>query len=667
MRGRNHFLIMPDKTGVDLIINELAVKDGKLVLNMSDGEKFIVDRDELHAAIDGMSKPLTVATKNDMLSLDKTSLTLHQRIFVKDDGDGKWAYYMVTGLDGDAPEFTKISDEDIWGSLFSDGVIAQVSKIGDLSDLNADLNDPVTLVEAINNVLSKHLDLANKVGDVSKLTTTEKGTIVGAINELKVNITTNADGILEIKNEIGDVTKINLDDADKETIVDALNKIIAVQGTKLDSESVLPIIISYTGVLSDLNTTAKDNLVAAINEVLGKLNDEVARATKVEGDLTQLITGDKTDLVSAINSVKNDLTTEVNRATQAENNLQTAIDNEVSRAQKAEADLQTAIDNEVARAKSVEGDLTKLKTTDKTDLVTSINEIVDGLTAETTRATQAESDLQTAIDNEVARAQKAESDIQAELDNTQKGAGLADDGKYVANTEANYINTATSLADADNKLDAQVKVNADAIKAEIDRAQKAEADLQTAINNEVDRAKSAEADLQTAIDNEVSRAQKAESDIQAELDNTQKGAGLADDGSYVINDKANYIANATSLADADNKLDAQVKVNADAIKAEINRAQKAEADLQTAIDNEVARAQNVESNLDAKINSEVTRAKSAEGNLEFDEKLNTTTTDEDGNQVVVKPTDLTDAINKEVARASKAEKLIKLFPIQTLI
>ena len=451
MRGRNHFLIMPDKTGVDLIINELAVKDGKLVLNMSDGEKFIVDRDELHAAIDGMSKPLTVVTKNDMFSLDKTSLTLHQRIFVKDDGDGKWAYYMVTGLDGDVPEFTKISDEDIWGSLFSDGVIAQVSKIGDLADLNADLNDPVTLVEAINNVLSKHLDLANKVGDVSKLTTTEKGTIVGAINELKVNITTNADGILEIKNEIGDVTKINLDDADKETIVDALNKIIAVQGTKLDSESVLPIIISYTGVLSDLNTTAKDNLVAAINEVLGKLNDEVARATKVEGDLTQLITGDKTDLVSAINSVKNDLTTEVNRATQAENNLQTAINNEVDRAQKAESDLQTAINNEVDRAKS------------------------------------AEADLQTAIDNEATT--RAQND----------GSLKFDSNLTVTDENGNSVSPANLT---------------DAINAEVKRAMTKESDLQTAINNEVDRAKSAEADLQTAINNEVDRATNAEKSLQ---------------------------------------------------------------------------------------------------------------------------------------------------------
>lgn len=65
-----------------------------------------------------------------------------------------------------------------------------------------------------------------------------------------------------------------------------------------------------------------------------------------------------------------------------------------------------------------------------------------------------------------------------ELNKTQEGAGLAKDGKYIKNTEANYIAEAVSLADADNKLDAALKETNDnvatlngkveALQAEVD-------------------------------------------------------------------------------------------------------------------------------------------------------------------------------------------------------
>lgn len=51
--------------------------------------------------------------------------------------------------------------------------------------------------------------------------------------------------------------------------------------------------------------------------------------------------------------------------------------------------------------------------------------------------------------------------IQAELDKTQGSIGLQEDGSYSATTSANYISGATSLVDADNKLDAAIKAVAD--------------------------------------------------------------------------------------------------------------------------------------------------------------------------------------------------------------
>ncbi len=55
--------------------------------------------------------------------------------------------------------------------------------------------------------------------------------------------------------------------------------------------------------------------------------------------------------------------------------------------------------------------------------------------------------------------------LQSELDSTQSGAGLGTDGSYSANGTANYISAASSLKDADDKLDAQIKTNADAISS----------------------------------------------------------------------------------------------------------------------------------------------------------------------------------------------------------
>ena len=68
----------------------------------------------------------------------------------------------------------------------------------------------------------------------------------------------------------------------------------------------------------------------------------------------------------------------------------------------------------------------------------------------------------------------------------------------------------------------------------------------------------AAADLALASDLsvEISARTAGDSALQSELDDTQSGAGLDPDGGYTANGSANYISAATSLKDADNKLDA---------------------------------------------------------------------------------------------------------------
>jgi hypothetical protein len=57
--------------------------------------------------------------------------------------------------------------------------------------------------------------------------------------------------------------------------------------------------------------------------------------------------------------------------------------------------------------------------------------------------------------------------LQTELDSVQTASGLETDGTYVPDPASNYASTATTLKNADKKIDAQVKVNTDGLAQEV--------------------------------------------------------------------------------------------------------------------------------------------------------------------------------------------------------
>ena len=122
--------------------------------------------------------------------------------------------------------------------------------------------------------------------------------------------------------------------------------------------------------------------------------------------------------------------------------------------------------------------------------------------------------LESTITNDFAT--KAElGTLQSEVDTTQTGAGLGTGGTYTASGSSTYLTAATSLVDADNKLDAQAKANADAISANA-----------------------------------------------SAIDTVEASAGLGADGAYIAETNSNYIDEASSLAEADSLLDTQIGTNA---------------------------------------------------------------------------------------------------------
>ena len=121
------------------------------------------------------------------------------------------------------------------------------------------------------------------MGSLSDLDTTEKGSMVGAINEVYALAVA-----AEESTAIG--TLASLTTNAKTDLVSAINEVDGHADTANAS----------IGTLASLTTTAKGSLVAAVNEV-----DEHADAANTAiGTLASLTTTDKTNLVGAVNEVR---------------------------------------------------------------------------------------------------------------------------------------------------------------------------------------------------------------------------------------------------------------------------------------------------------------------------------------------------------------------------
>ena len=210
-----------------------------------------------------------------------------------------------------------------------ENLVHVTSEIGEMNQLKT--TDKNTMVGAINEIFDRSDE--SVIGDLDDLNTTNKNTLVGAINETYAAGNNAQDDIDALETAVGDLA--DLYTTDKSSIVNAINE---VAGSHSDSR---------IGNLSDLTTTEKSTVVGAINEVNTNAenaqNDVDALETTV-GDLVDLDTSDKTSVVGAINEAN----------TKAEN------------AQDDVDALETAV-----------GDLADLDTTDKSSIVNAINEIAN--------------------------------------------------------------------------------------------------------------------------------------------------------------------------------------------------------------------------------------------------------------------------------------------------
>ena len=387
------------------------------------------------------------------------------------------------------------------------------------------------------------------------------------------------------------------------------------------------------------NASALQAEVDTLESALGALFTQAGGFNAV-GAVLANVTGATTltevisQLDAALTAAKNATAAEADRATAAEASLSADLAAETTRAEGAEADLQAAIDAEAAARLAAGNTFASDLAAEVTARSTADTTLTENLAAETTRATTAEAGLQSAIDAEAASRQAADSsetasriaadtaaaaaasdqlatetaarlsgdaalntradNIQAELDATQVGAGLGVDGVYTAPANTNYLGSATSLSNADVKLDT-------AIKAEADRAAGVEANLASAIANEAQLRTDGDANLQaqlTAYINgkvdqnatqdaaEAAARIAADAALQAELDQTQASIGLDTNGAIIPVEGTNYLDGITSVFGGAFVLDTQIKTVADGLATETTARQTADTAFQNALNAE---------------------------------------------------------------------------------
>lgn len=225
-------------------------------------------------------------------------------------------------------------------------------RVGELGDLKT--TDKTTVVAAINEVFSALavIDVDSILKNVSALETD-----IDDIKDSLANLDLTAIAGLEAK--IGSLNSLTT--AEKTSIVGAINelKTLIAEPAEVDLSEIMAMI----GTLSLLSTTNKTDVVSAINEVFAK----------ADGNATAIA-----DLLKSINDLKNK-ETEVNGKI-------AVIENSITVLQTSVTELNASID----KVNSAMGSLEALTTTDKATVVAAINELVGSFTGVSDRLTSLE-------------------------------------------------------------------------------------------------------------------------------------------------------------------------------------------------------------------------------------------------------------------------------------
>jgi hypothetical protein len=239
------------------------------------------------------------------------------------------------------------------------------------------------------------------------------------------------------------------------------------------------------------------------------------------------------------------------------------------------------------------------------------------------------------LNQEILNRTNADSALQTELNQTQAGAGLNVDGTYTAPVGSNYLGSTTTIKGALVTLDTQMVNRANDIAGltvEINNVETA-VGLETngtktdfGSTNVVTGNSSFKAAIE-ALDTYVGDMESGNGVIalQSEVDKIETAIGsmIDSDGDFVTPDPSrNYIDTATSISNAIELLDTQVKTNADDISGLDSRLETAEIDIDTlqgdviALDGRLDTAESNITSLDGRLDIAESNITSLDGRLD---------------------------------------------------
>lgn len=139
----------------------------------------VYSKAEVESLVAGAEDAYSVATLTERNAL--TALNVSDRVFVKNDGDGKWALYIVTATTdgkGSTSTFTKVADEDLFTNALSKEAVKSAYESN--ADTNAFTDAQQTKVDLIS--VTSAVDLDATVDTLSTTTETAETALSTAGN-----------------------------------------------------------------------------------------------------------------------------------------------------------------------------------------------------------------------------------------------------------------------------------------------------------------------------------------------------------------------------------------------------------------------------------------------------------------------------------------------------